>query len=96
MTALQGDATLEDEEFSKLTLAQSNQKPGETIVSFQYGLWKPASSVFPEEAVCQKRYVPMCDHVCGIASSSALSMFNCKCHRAWKGPDFGKVGSSRS
>lgn len=96
MTALECGATLEDEEFAESARAQANQKPGEAVIALKHCLGNAASSVLPMQTVCKEREISLRDHVCGMASSSDLSMFSCRRHRASNRPDLGKVGSSRS
>ena len=96
MTTLEGGATLEDKKLAKPALAQANQKPGEAVIALEHGLGNAAASVLLIQSVCKEREISFRDHVCGMASSSDLSIFSCRRHRASKRPDFGKVGSSRS
>lgn len=96
MAALECRATLEDKKLTESALAQANQKLGEAVIALEHGLGNAAPSVLPVQTVCKQREISLRDHVCGIASSSDLSIFSCRRQRASKRPDFGKVGSSRS
>ena len=96
MTALECGPTLEGEDLAEPALAHANQKPSEAVIAFEHGLGNAASSVLLMQTVCEQREISLRDHVCGMASSSDLSMFSWRRHRASKRPDFGKLGSRRS
>src|SRR5208337_2361497 len=78
MAAFESGATFEDEEAAEPALAQADYKPGQAVIALEHGLGNAAPSVLLVETVCEQREISLRDHVCGMASSSTVSMFICR------------------